>query len=84
MRQGEKKVMGVERGPEAVGEDHRPGARLRPGARALAAQRPLHFLEQDAQDPTCQRLVAVQKAAQAFRQGQHPLAYRYRRNDVIV
>ena len=63
-----KMVMRVERGPEAVGEQNRPGARLRPGARTLAAQRPLHFLEKDAQHPTCQRRVAVQKPAQAFGQ----------------
>jgi len=63
-----------------MGEDHRPGARLRTGTRALSGQLPLHFFEQDAQDPTCQRRVAVQKTAQAFRQGQHPLVYRYQRN----
>ncbi len=42
---GVEVVMRVKRCPEAVWEDHCPGARLGTGVGALAAQLPLHFLE---------------------------------------
>jgi hypothetical protein len=75
--------VGVEGGAEAVEEGD--GADLGVGAerRAGAAQRGADGAEQDAQHVAGQARVVGQEGADPLRQGEHPLAERQRRQDVV-
>ncbi len=49
-----------------MGEEHRPGACLRAGARAMAAQFPLHLRATEVQHPPRQRHIEVQNLRRRF------------------